>query len=226
MKECLLSIQEQTYSNYEVWVIDGGSVDGTKAFLKTVTGKVYFISEKDSGIYDAMNKGVNKGKGKWFLFLGTDDKLFDNKVLETVFGQSEYEKKSLIIGNVVYSSSQQNKESMFFNSSFSRKLWIKNTVHHQSVFYRNTIFKYRKYNLNYKVLSDYSLNLFLYKDKIPHIKLKNTIAVCAPGGVSKQYNWDLYREEALLKIEASNIIFSPFFYLLSSLKFLIRKIYK
>ena len=209
-----------------MWIIDGGSVDGTKAFLKTVTGTVYFISEKDSGIYDAMNKGLSKGKGEWFLFLGADDKLFDNKVLETVFGQTDYEKESLIIGNVVYSFSEQEKKLIFFNSSFSRKLWIKNTVHHQSVFYRNTIFKERKYSLDYKILSDYSLNLSLYKDKITHVKLNNTIAVCAPDGVSKQYNWDLYREDALLKIEASNILLSPLFYLLSSLKFLIRKIYK
>ena len=59
LTQCLQSIFDQTYENYEIIIIDGGSKDGTVEFLKTFNGKVKWISEKDNGQSDAINKGIS-----------------------------------------------------------------------------------------------------------------------------------------------------------------------
>jgi glycosyltransferase involved in cell wall biosynthesis len=76
------SIREQIYSNVEWIVIDGGSTDKTLDLLRQNEDVIaYWISEKDSGIYDAWNKGVRQAKGEWIFFLGADDFLWSSNVL-------------------------------------------------------------------------------------------------------------------------------------------------
>ena len=80
-KQCITSVLEQTYTNIEHIVIDGGSQDGTVELLKSIIeqtektkpGTLRYISEPDNGIYDAMNKGINVAKGKYIAFLNSDD---------------------------------------------------------------------------------------------------------------------------------------------------------
>ena len=79
-RNCIDSIRTQTYGSMEHLVIDGGSDDGTLDILKEYDGPEGFrwISEKDHGIYDAMNKGVRLAKGKYIAFINTDDMFSDN----------------------------------------------------------------------------------------------------------------------------------------------------
>lgn len=80
-KQCVTSVLEQTYTNIEHIIIDGGSQDGTVELLKSIKeqtektkpGKLWYISEPDKGIYDAMNKGIKAAKGKYIAFLNSDD---------------------------------------------------------------------------------------------------------------------------------------------------------
>ena len=74
----------QRFTDYEVWIIDGASTDGTQEYLKTLDQRFNFISEEDSGIYNAMNKGIEKSKGEWLYFLGADDKFLSNQKLRIV----------------------------------------------------------------------------------------------------------------------------------------------
>lgn len=88
LQQCIYSVAQQTYPNKELIVIDGGSKDGTVDLLKANQGKIaYWISEPDRGIYDAFNKGVAQAQGEWLCFLGADDYLWDDKVLERLAGQ-------------------------------------------------------------------------------------------------------------------------------------------
>ncbi|WP_306420531.1 glycosyltransferase family 2 protein [uncultured Tenacibaculum sp.] len=220
LKQCIFSLQIQRYTEFEVWIIDGASTDGTIDFLKTLPSKFKFISEKDNGIYDAMNKGIDLAHGEWLYFMGADDKLFSNLTLFSIFYSKNFDDVKLIIGNVTYDGNQN------FNSSFSSKLWIKNTLHHQSVFYKKILFKTRKYDTSFKVLSDYHFNLYLYNKKINHIKINETIAICGAEGISKNYDWNLYREDIRLKIKNSNTLFIIFFWILGMSKYLFRKLNK
>ena len=79
------SIKKQKYKKYELIVVDGNSIDGTKEEIKKINLKSKkYIIEKDKGIYDAMNKGIKKSSGKWIIFLNSGDIFYDKNVLEKV----------------------------------------------------------------------------------------------------------------------------------------------
>ena len=218
MKNCVQSILLQTYQSYEVWIIDGDSTDGTKEFLQSLKLPFNYVSEEDSGIYDAMNKGIRKARGEWLYFLGTDDVFSNETVLHKVF-QESIQDKQLLFGEIEY------QNGLKFKSSFSRMLWYKNTLHHQSVFYRRSLFSKTSYDTNFKILGDYQLNLKLFKSKVAFKQLRVVAAICGEEGVSKNYNWSLYKEEIRLKVGLTPILMKPFFCVLGISKFVFRKLY-
>lgn len=227
MKKTIDSIKKQTFTNYEVWIIDGNSAKETQEFLSKLPAPFFYQSKKDKGIYDAMNKGVSLSKGEWLYFLGAGDFFKEDSTLTTI---STYFEMSVdvILGNIEYDVSTfdtipQKKKTKLFNSKLSSLLWIKNTLHHQSLFYNRNIFTNFTYNTQYKVLADYDLNLKLFKVKPLTVKVNETIAICDVDGVSKNYNWSMYKEEIILKTKNSSIFCLPFFFLLGFIKFLIRK---
>lgn len=219
MNNCVQSILLQTYQSYEVWIIDGDSTDGTKEFLQSLKLPFNYVSEEDSGIYDAMNKGIRKARGEWLYFLGTDDVFSNETVLQKVF-QESIQDKQLLFGEIEY------QNGLKFKSSFSRLLWYKNTLHHQSVFYRRSLFSKTSYDTNFKILGDYQLNLKLFKSKVAFKQLRVVVAICGEEGVSKNYNWSLYKEEIRLKVGLTSVFMKPFFYVLGISKFVFRKIFK
>lgn len=229
MKKCINSIKNQRFKNYEVWIVDGLSSDGTKEYLKTLKKPFNWISGNDLGVYEAMNKGVESANGIWLYFLGVDDKLYNNKTLERIFlDHRKYDNVDLIFGKIKYISNDKSsyfvkKNDGIISSSFSYKMWIYNTVHHQGVFYKSEIFLNREYSLKYKILSDYKFNLNLFRSKIKYHTTKNIIAICMSNGLSKNYDWQLYKEEITIKTNQSTIFFKPFFYLVGLAKFLIKK---
>ena len=82
IEETILSVINQSFDNFEFLIIDGGSTDDTINVIKKFQHKIdYWKSEPDSGIYDAMNKGVKSAKGEFIYFLGGDDLLFNSNVL-------------------------------------------------------------------------------------------------------------------------------------------------
>jgi len=88
LQQCIDSVAQQTYPNKELIIIDGGSNDGTVELLNANREKIaYWISEPDRGIYNAWNKGLAQAKGEWICFLGADDYLWDNTVLERMVEQ-------------------------------------------------------------------------------------------------------------------------------------------
>lgn len=85
LQQCIDSVTQQTYANKELIIIDGGSRDSTVELLKANNQQIsYWVSEPDSGIYNAWNKGLAKAKGDWICFLGADDYFWNANVLENV----------------------------------------------------------------------------------------------------------------------------------------------
>lgn len=97
------SVLDQTYDNVEYIVIDGGSTDGTVEVLKRYQDKfAYFVSEKDGGIYDAMNKGIAAATGEWIGIMNAGDVFPSNDVLSRVFAAGcEYDGVDVIYGDAV-----------------------------------------------------------------------------------------------------------------------------
>lgn len=74
IEKTIQSVLSQTYPNIEYIVIDGGSTDGTKEIIEKYSSRIsYWCSEKDRGIYDAMNKGIRKATGEWINFMNSGD---------------------------------------------------------------------------------------------------------------------------------------------------------
>ena len=101
----LESIINQTYDNLEILILDGLSTDKTIEISKEYQNKfseLRIFSEKDKGIYDAMNKGINYAKGEWLYFMGSDDSLFESTTLEQFTGLIGIEDIDVVYGNVFF----------------------------------------------------------------------------------------------------------------------------
>ncbi len=147
IKKTIDSIIPFLSTKVELIVVDGESTDGTVELLKSYAGNPFFryVSEKDRGIYDAMNKGAKLAEGKWFVYINAGDKLiqlpheFDDK-----HEMSCYAVKT---------------EDGVVNPNYNWSLRLYNTLPHQGIFYRKTSFK--GFDDTLKFFADYDYNLKL-----------------------------------------------------------------
>ncbi|MFD0860682.1 glycosyltransferase family 2 protein [Sungkyunkwania multivorans] len=224
LQRCLNSIKEQTYTNYEVWIIDGRSTDGTQAYLETLGSPFNWISAEDNGVYDAMNKGIAHSSGEWLYFLGADDTFATSTVLFALFQEQKWS-TDLILGEIVYRSNGDHRlNGKRKRSFFSSRLWLRNSIHHQGVFYKSTLFNKEVYDSSYEILGDYAFNLALYRSGVSYTKTNTLIANCGASGISKNYVWEMYKEEIDLKVKASSKMLRPFFFIIAALKWLLKKL--
>lgn len=196
LQACLDSIYKQSYPNIEIIVIDGASTDGTVEILKNNSHKIdYWVSEPDSGIYEAMNKGIKVSTGDWLLFLGSDDELlsgFSDMATEL------NEPFSIYYGSVLYKG---NKCSGYMTPYKMAKLGMQ----HQAMFYSKSIFNKHSYDLNYKISADSVLNMQCWRDKsVKWIFKDHIIAKFNHTGISAR------SEDELLKKNMPNLIMENF----------------
>jgi putative colanic acid biosynthesis glycosyltransferase len=222
------SIKNQTFNNYEVLIIDGESSEETQQYLSSLKLPFFTVSEKDLGIYDAMNKGIFLSKGEWLYFLGVEDVFFNEGVLKDIFENPKIKSTNLISGKISYigvvNPFVYSKNKLIKNPSWSCFMWLRNGLHHQGTFYKKDLFSHLNYPLKYKTLADYWFNLYLYKRKEKCLLIDKTITICTSDGVSKTGSWSLYQQEINLKTALSSFLVSPFFYIIAFIKFLSRKI--
>ena len=189
------SVLGQTYKNLELLIIDGGSTDGTIEILEnSKSDKLFFTSEPDKGIYDAMNKGIEKASGEWIFFLGDDDHFFNDNVLQSIFSNPGTENVDFVYGNV---KSEYYKK--LYDGKFDYEKLLQKNISHQAIFYRKNIFsKIGLYNLNYKTHADWDFNLRCFENEEIKIKFENsTVAEFGKGGVSSNYDVPFLRESLL-----------------------------
>ncbi|GAB3732848.1 glycosyltransferase family 2 protein [Spirosoma lituiforme] len=206
------SVRSQKYKNIELIVIDGNSTDNTKNIIDENAEYITkWVSESDSGIYEAMNKGIEKSTGDWLYFLGSDDQLCD-KIIEKilVFLNSEVD---VVYGDVVYDTGYA------MRSCVGIRCLLENRLHHQSAFYHRSLFNDFRYDTLCRVNSDYELTLRIYLQKRPTVYVPFTIAVCGSTGVSstlssKETNYlrGLYVKNLILNNTLSAILDLYYFY--------------
>ena len=113
--QTLDSVAQQTYNNYEHIIIDGASTDGSKSIIEQYKNKnphvTYWVSEKDEGIYNAMNKGITHAQGQYLLFLNSGDYIEPN-ILEQA--ATSLTGTDIIYGNLYFISESGHKYSSTF----------------------------------------------------------------------------------------------------------------
>ena len=184
LKRVLDSIIDQSFIDWEVLIMDGVSSDNTISIAQSYKdSRIRIFSEPDKGIYDAMNKGIEKASGEWLYFLGSDDYLLNNNVLKEVFAQiDDYH-------DVVYGEVMSNHLTPAHHGAWSiNKIKSKYNICHQAIFYKKEIFDiFGGYNLKYHLLADFEYNMRLFFDeRIRHKHISVDVAFFSDGGCGRK----------------------------------------
>ncbi len=187
LQECLDSIRIQQFKNYEVLIIDGLSVDDTIGIVeknKFIIENLFYVSERDNGIYDAMNKGIEASKGEWIYFLGSDDMIADENVLGEVFEVISKNMPDILYGNVRLGNSRE-----IYGGEFGNERIFEMNIPHQAIFFRRRVFNVvGMFDLEYKSNADWAHNfLWFFNSSLRKIYLNLTIANYSETGLSSWY---------------------------------------
>jgi glycosyltransferase involved in cell wall biosynthesis len=192
----LKSIISQSFGEFEILIIDGASSDNTLEVIKEYEDKPFItcVSEKDKGVYDAMNKGIQLAKGHWIYFLGSDDYLFNSNVLEHVHDTITHTSTDF---DVFYGNVKTPLYDRIFDGEFDNDKILKININHQAIFYNRTVFeKIGMYNLKYKIAADYEFNLRCYFNKDIKVKyIDLVVAYFSEGGLSSVGFDELFYKE-------------------------------
>ncbi|MUU77651.1 glycosyltransferase family 2 protein [Winogradskyella endarachnes] len=179
------SVLNQTFSNFEYIIIDGDSNDGSKAYLQTITRDNFIcISEPDSGIYNAMNKGIEKASGDYLLFLNSGDVLENDNVIETIQPYLEQD-ISVLSGNIIFNENS-GKRLREHPNKMTFSYLVGNAISHPSTFIKKSLFvKYGNYSEEYKIVSDWAFFLkVLGLNNESYKKIPEVISIFDTKGVS------------------------------------------
>ena len=182
LEETIQSVINQTYDNVEYIIIDGASTDGTLDIIKKYENQIdYWVSEQDSGIYAAMNKGIELVTGEIIGLLNSDD-WYKLDAVQSILELFVQEKADVVYGNLmlVYSDIGLTKISAPTIELMKKT----GTINHQAVFVKNSIYKKHLFNLNYKIVADYDLILKLMKKGYIFNYCNELIAYMRAGGAS------------------------------------------
>ena len=159
LEAMILSVINQTYQSVELIIIDGGSTDDTISLIEKYKTRIsYWVSEKDEGIYDALNKGIKVANGDWVYILGSDDTLITPSVLNDLFSARNIEGIQFLYGNTRLKSNNK-----LLGGSRTYEQLIEKNISHQAIFYHKTLFTTMGFfDLRYKILSDYDYNLKVF----------------------------------------------------------------
>jgi len=181
------SVLSQKNVDVEYIVIDGGSTDGTVDIIKKYSDKVfYWVSEKDNGIYDAMNKGIVHATGEVIGILNSDDFYVSDDVLMQVSDVLKQNDMDACYGDIVFVDKTNTKKVIrtWVSGEYKeRRLYCGWIMPHPSVFIKTEIYKkYGLFRSDFKIAGDYELLLRLIKiHKISFLYIKK-IMVCMRGG--------------------------------------------
>jgi glycosyltransferase involved in cell wall biosynthesis len=190
LRGCVESFATQTFSDFEIVVVDGASTDRTVALIQELAAKypnLRWSSEKDGGVYDAMNKGIRLARGKWLLFFGADDRLCADDVLARVAPQLNLD-TDFVYGNVVLTNDPFGREGMLYKGEFSVRDIVGQNICHQAIFYSRELFaRFGGYNLKYRAFADWDFNLRVFT-KVRKKYVPVTVANFQGGGMSAEDN--------------------------------------
>lgn len=193
ISDCMESVLRQNYDNYEYLIIDGGSKDNTieiiQQYEKKFNGKLKWISEKDNGIYDAMNKGIKMSTGDVVGILNSDDFFTSNDIFQTIDEEFSQQPIDAIYGDIHFVKGDNlNKCVRYYSSKLFSPFWLRFGFMpaHPSFYCKREIFeRYGLYRLDFKIGADYEMMVRLFKkNKISSRYIPKDFVTMRTGGAS------------------------------------------
>lgn len=168
------SLQNQIFKNFEWIVIDGASTDGTPAYLQTT--KALWTSEPDNGLYEAMNKGLEKAKGQYLLFLNAGDTLATPETLSWI------QACAVNTSAFIYADALENGH---YKTARSPNIKTGMFTHHQAMLYRKDIIRTIRYNTAYTIAADYDFTARILKQTRDILYCPFPVCDFEAGGLSQ-----------------------------------------
>lgn len=168
------SLRAQTHRDFEWIVIDGDSGDGTKNYLTTLPAQT--LSEPDRGIYDAMNKGIDRAGGDYLLFLNAGDTLTGPQTLAEIAGHAAGQ-------DFIFADALEN--GAYKAARPYRKILSGMITHHQAMFYRRGAIGNLRYDTRYPIAADYKFTVLFTRNSKSALHCPFPACRFEPGGISQ-----------------------------------------
>lgn len=182
LQKTIDSIRRQTFPEIEYIIVDGASKDNTLNVISQNKDVVTsWVSESDSGIYDAMNKGISISSGKWINFMNAGDIFCEDTTLESV-AKAIQPDTEVAYGHRYY---LRRGERIFQEAKDISTIYERMPFGHQSTFARSDVLKENKFNSTYKFAADYDLLMRLYLSDRSFQKINVAICDFLAGGQSE-----------------------------------------
>lgn len=186
LEKTIASVLSQTSSDYEFVVMDGGSTDGSVEIINQYKDRIDIaVSEKDSGVFNAMNKAIKAATGEFLIFMNGGDIFYNEKVLEDVIPMLTSE-ADIYYGDNYKETPGVSKRLKTYPEKLSFSFFYTSSINHQSTFIRRSLFEqYFYYNENYRIAADWEFFIYtICKENVPYRYLKKTIAIYDFTGIS------------------------------------------
>jgi len=185
LKQTVISVINQSFTDFEYIVIDGGSTDGSVDIIEEYTDKItYWVSEPDKGIYNAMNKGIIAASGDYLLMLNSGDYFVDEKVLAHVFETEMTE--DIIYGNILWKLTNGKLESAKSPTEIKFSYLFKVSLFHQGTFVKKSLHDIvGLYDENFKIISDWAFWVLAFcRYNCTYKYIDFDVSVCDREGIS------------------------------------------
>lgn len=190
------SVLKQTYQDIEYIIVDGKSTDRTveiiKKYIPLFSGRLNYISEKDQGIYDAMNKGLLQASGEIIGIINSDD-WYETDAVEKVVQCFQATTAELVYGKL-FTITQNGNRNVYPRRDLST-IWYQMPIAHPTVFVKRDIYnRYGRFDTKYRISADYELILRFYCRGVHFYYLDCALANFRLGGISEQQNLEAWKE--------------------------------
>lgn len=192
LSACLESVLSQSFQNFEILIVDALSTDETLSVVKkyeAANPNIRWFSERDKGIYDAMNKGIQLAKGEWIYFLGSDDLIHNAEVLHQVYSLDKREYQVLYGNAKIIGKTAWAKEGHLYDGEFDMQKLLKKNICQQAMFYHKSCFTDTTsfFNIDYEICADWDFNFRCWARK-EFLFVDITIVDFYGGGASTRKN--------------------------------------
>ena len=203
LQKTIESVISQTYTAIEFIVVDGDSSDGSKGIINQYSSQITkWVSEKDKGIYHAMNKGIKMATGDYLLFLNSGDSLIDLEVV-TAVSNSMTDNKDLYYGDIYFKRKDKTTKETF-PETLTFDFFYYNNLSHQATFIKRTLFDdLFLYNESYKIAADWEFFIYaICKANVSYRHLPIYITLYDGTGISSnEKNKEIITKEREMTID-------------------------